>query len=120
MLKFWLYDYNNCGFLKKFLLFTKKKVKNACRVIKKYYLCIVFEAKNCFNIKSKSKMKKLVLMLAVLFSVSLFSCGSSDKAAEATDSAAVVEEVVAVEEVAVVADSVCPDSVCADSAVVAE
>ncbi|MDE6651160.1 MAG: hypothetical protein K2K08_02005 [Paramuribaculum sp.] len=63
-------------------------------------------------------MKKLVLMLAVLFSVSLFSCGSSDKAAEAADSAVVVEEV-AVEEVAVV-DSCCADSTCADSTVVAE
>jgi len=46
-------------------------------------------------------MKKLVLMLAVVFSASLFSCGNSDKAAAATDSvatdtvvAAVVEEVV--------------------------
>ena len=48
-------------------------------------------------------MKKLVLLLAVVFSASLFSCGSSDKKAEAADSA-VVEEV-AVEEVAVVTDS---------------
>ena len=64
-------------------------------------------------------MKKLVLLLAVVFSASLFSCGSSDKKAEAADSA-VVEEV-AVEEV-VVADSVPADSVAApaDSAVVAE
>ncbi len=53
-------------------------------------------------------MKKLVLVVAVAFSASLFSCGSSDKAAEAVDSAAVVEEV-AVEEV-VVADSVPADS----------
>ncbi len=58
-------------------------------------------------------MKKLVLMLAVLFSASLFSCGSSDKAAEATDSV-VAEEAVVVEEVVAV------DSVAADSAVVAE
>ena len=65
-------------------------------------------------------MKKLVLLLAVVFSASLFSCGSSDKAAVAADSAAVVEEV-AVEEV-VVADSVPADSVAApaDSAAVAE
>lgn len=65
-------------------------------------------------------MKKLVLVAAVAFSASLFSCGSSDKAAEAQDSAAVVEEVVA-EEV-VVADSVPADSVAApaDSAAVAE
>ena len=65
-------------------------------------------------------MKKLVLLLAVVFSASLFSCGSSDKAAEAADTAAVVEEV-AVEEV-VVADSVPADSVAApaDSVAVAE
>ena len=35
-------------------------------------------------------MKKLVLFLAVAFSVSLFSCGGSDKKAEATDSTDVV------------------------------
>ncbi len=66
-------------------------------------------------------MKKLVLLLAVVFSTSLFSCGSSDKAAEAADTAAVVEEVVAVEEVAV--DSAAADSVAAPAdttAVVAE
>ncbi len=64
-------------------------------------------------------MKKLVLVAAVAFSASLFSCGSSDKAAEATDTVAAVEETV-VEEVAVV-DSVAPaDSVAADSTVVAE
>lgn len=57
-------------------------------------------------------MKKLVLLLAVVFSASLFSCGSSDKKAEAADSA-VVEEV-AVEEVAVVTDSAAAP---ADSAV---
>ncbi len=48
-------------------------------------------------------MKKLVLLLAVVFSVSLFSCGGSDKkAAEdtvAADTVAVVEETVAVVEV---------------------
>ncbi len=69
-------------------------------------------------------MKKLVLLLAVVFSASLFSCGSSDKKAEAADSA-VVEEV-AVEEVvaATPADStVAPaDSTAApaDSAAVAK
>ena len=61
-------------------------------------------------------MKKLVLLLAVVFSASLFSCGSSDKKAEAADSA-VVEEVA-------VADSVAPaDSAAAvvdSAAVVAE
>lgn len=66
-------------------------------------------------------MKKLVLLLAVVFSASLFSCGSSDKAAEAADTAAVAVEEVAVEEV-VVADSVPADSVAApaDSVAAAE
>lgn len=67
-------------------------------------------------------MKKLVLLLAVVFSASLFSCGSSNKKAEAADSA-VVEEV-AVEEVAVVTDSAAApaDSAAApvDSAAVAQ
>lgn len=67
-------------------------------------------------------MKKLVLLLAVVFSASLFSCGSSDKKAEVADSA-VVEEV-AVEEVAVVTDSAAApaDSAAApvDSAAVAQ
>ncbi len=66
-------------------------------------------------------MKKLVLLLAVVFSASLFSCGSSDKKAEAADSA-VVEEV-AVEEV-VVADTAAADTTAAapadSAAVVAE
>ncbi len=65
-------------------------------------------------------MKKLVLLLAVAFSASLYSCGH--KSAEATDNAAdtaaVVETVV--EEVAVV-DTLAADSVApADSAVVNE
>ena len=56
-------------------------------------------------------MKKLVLLLAVVFSVSMFSCKSSDNAAEAAaaDSVVAVEEVV--EEVVEVADSVPADSV---------
>lgn len=61
-------------------------------------------------------MKKVVLSLAVLFSVAMVSCGGN-KAAEAQDSAEAVVEEVAVEEVAV--DSAAPvDSaaVVADSA----
>lgn len=58
-------------------------------------------------------MKKVVLSLAVLFSVAMVSCGGN-KAAEAQDSAANVVEEVAVEEVVV--DSAAP----ADSAVVAD
>lgn len=56
-------------------------------------------------------MKKLVLVAAVAFSASLFSCGSSDKAAEAaaTDTVVAVEETI-VEEAVV--DTVAP----ADSA----
>ena len=58
-------------------------------------------------------MKKLVLFLAVAFSVSLFSCGGSDKKAEAVDTLdAVVEETTV--EVAV-PDSCCGDSACVDS-----
>ncbi len=58
-------------------------------------------------------MKKLVLLLAVVFSVSLFSCGNGNKAAEAADTVA-AEAPVVVEEVAEVA----VDSVAADTAVV--
>ncbi len=43
-------DYKNCGFLKKFAVSEKKKIKNACSIVNKHYLCNVFEAKNCFNI----------------------------------------------------------------------
>ncbi len=55
-----------------------------------------------------TEMKKLVLLLAVVFSVSLFSCGNAEKAA-ATDSVAVVDTLAAP------ADSACADSVCCDS-----
>lgn len=58
-------------------------------------------------------MKKVVLSLAVLFSVAMVSCGGN-KAAEAQDSdTIVVEETVAVEEVTV--DSPVSDSPVADS-----
>ena len=49
-------------------------------------------------------MKKLVLLLAVVFSASLFSCNKSDKAAEATDS--VVTDTTVVAEVAAAVDTV--------------
>ncbi|MDE6696067.1 MAG: hypothetical protein K2K25_04240 [Muribaculaceae bacterium] len=58
-------------------------------------------------------MKKIVLALAVVFSVALVSCGN--KNAEAEDTAVAVE---AVEEV--VEDTVAPDSVVADTVVAAE
>ena len=68
------------------------------------------------NYLIKKKLKKLVLLLAVVFRVSLFSCGGSDKkAAEdtvAADTAVLVEETV-VEEVV---DSAAADSAVADSA----
>ena len=58
-------------------------------------------------------MKKLVLLLAVVFSVSLFSCGNGEKEAEATNSVVAVEEVVAAE-----VDTVVPvDSAAADTVV---
>jgi hypothetical protein len=61
-------------------------------------------------------MKKLVLLLAVVFSVSLFSCGGSQNAQEeAVDSVAVETE-----EVEVAADSVAADTVAADSVVAVE
>lgn len=59
-------------------------------------------------------MKKLVLMLAVVFSASLFSCGNSDKKAEATDSVAADSvEVLAAEEVVTADTVVAADSVAA-------
>lgn len=58
-------------------------------------------------------MKKLVLVLAVVFSTSLFSCSNSEKAAEAAD-ATPVEEVVE-ETVVETVDSVAPDTVAVDS-----
>lgn len=61
-------------------------------------------------------MKKLVLLLAVVFSVSLFSCGNGEKEAEATDSVVAAEEVVAAEVDTVVApvDSAAADTVVAE------
>jgi len=68
---------------------------------KKHYLCSVFEAKKIvllFNLIFK-KMKKLVLLLAVAFGVSLYSCGSNETAQteEAPVEEVATEEVVAVE-----------------------
>ncbi len=68
-------------------------------------------------------MKKLVLLLAVVFSASMFACKSTDSAAtDAADSAVVVEEAVEVVEAVAPVDSVATDSVAApaDSAVIAE
>ncbi|MDE5656118.1 MAG: hypothetical protein K2I19_03470 [Muribaculaceae bacterium] len=61
-------------------------------------------------------MKKLVLMLAVAFSVSLFSCGNGEanQAADSVDSAATTEVV----EAAVVEETV--DSAADSATVVAE
>ncbi len=64
-------------------------------------------------------MKKLVLLLAVVFSASLFSCGNSNQEAAATDSVA-ADTVVAVDTIAadsvVAADSVATDSVAVEAA----
>ena len=61
-------------------------------------------------------MKKLVLLLAVVFSVSLFSCGNGEKKAEATDSVAADTVVVAAKVDSVVApvDSAAADTVVAE------
>ena len=87
----------------------KKNIIFICQFRNKYYLCIVFEAKNIvllFNLEKK--MKKLVLLLAVVFSVSLFSCGGAATEAAATDSVAADS---------VVADSAAADTVVADTTV---
>lgn len=55
-------------------------------------------------------MKKLVLLLAVVFSVSLFSCGNGQKAEEAADTVEATP-VEVVDEPVVAVDSVAPDSV---------
>ena len=57
-------------------------------------------------------MKKLVLLLAVVFSVSLFSCGNGNKAEEAAYTvAAEVATVVEAAEVEVAVDSAAADTV---------
>lgn len=62
-------------------------------------------------------MKKLVLVLAVAFSASLFSCGNkAENAAEAVDST----EVEAVEETAAVVDTLTNDTVATDTVVAVE
>ncbi len=61
-------------------------------------------------------MKKLVLFLAVAFGAAMVSCGNAEKAAEATDTAAVVEEAV---EVVETVDTVAADTVAADTTAVA-
>ncbi|MDE6352976.1 MAG: hypothetical protein K2K88_07565 [Muribaculaceae bacterium] len=64
-------------------------------------------------------MKKLVLSFAVIAGMALYACGSSDKAAEATDT--VAAEATEVVEEAVAVDSIAPDSVVVEAAeVVAE
>lgn len=66
-------------------------------------------------------MKKLVLMLAVVFSMSFFACGNKEQAAEAENAEATVEEVAApVEEAAVVVDSLNDSTVVVEGAAVAE
>lgn len=58
-------------------------------------------------------MKKLVLLLAVVFSVSLISCGGAAETTAEAEEAAVVEEVVD----SVAADTVGADTVVADTVV---
>lgn len=82
------------------------------------------KANNCFITKSKHKMKKLVLMLAVAFSMSFVACGNKEAAAEAeaTPEVAEVTEVVeaATDSCCAAADSCCADTVVAAAAEVAE
>lgn len=62
-------------------------------------------------------MKKLVLLLAVVFSVSLFSCGNSAKTEQAADSvAADTTAVVEVVDSVVTVDSVAADTAAATPA----
>ena len=60
-------------------------------------------------------MKKLVLLLAVVFSASLFSCGGEKKAEAAADSAAVDTTVVDTTVVDSAADTVAADTAAVDS-----
>ncbi|MDE6452616.1 MAG: hypothetical protein K2L74_05075 [Muribaculaceae bacterium] len=64
-------------------------------------------------------MKKLVLMLAVAFSATMFSCGNAEKAANECDSACCDTVAAVVEEVAVVTDSAATDSNAVDTVVAA-
>jgi len=64
--------------------------------------------KNIVLLLNLEKMKKLVLLLAVVFSVSLFSCGGAK-----TEAAAEVAEVVDTTAV----DTCCADTCCADTVV---
>lgn len=66
-------------------------------------------------------MKKLVLMLAVVFSASLFSCNNSKEEAAATDTVATdTIEVAAKVDTLVVADSAATDTVVTTTVAVAE
>ena len=63
-------------------------------------------------------MKKLVLMLAVAFSMTMFSCGNTEKAADAAEAAqTTVEETVEAAEAAVPVEVVEGDSVVAEGEV---
>lgn len=64
-------------------------------------------------------MKKLVLLFAVVFSVSLFSCGGSTTTT-AVEEAPAVEAVEAVDTTACCDTTVCPDSIAPAAEVVAE
>ena len=62
-------------------------------------------------------MKKLVLLLAVAFSATMFSCGSANKADNACDSPCCDTVVAAEEFVAAVVDTVAADSNAVDTVV---
>lgn len=63
-------------------------------------------------------MKKLVLLLAVAFSASLFSCGNGDKTGNNdSDSVAATDTVAALVEETVTVDSAAVDSAAVDTTV---
>ncbi len=80
------------------------------------FFCITFalflKLKLLFYYLIYKKMKKLVLSIAVIASMSLFACGgSSDKQAEAVDTVAAEEVVAAEEEVVEAVDTLANDTV---------
>lgn len=77
------------------------------------YLCIVFDSKKtCFIILNLRKMKKVVLSLAVLFSVALVACSNKD--ANKADSDTIAADTIEAVDTTV-ADTNAADTTVADS-----
>lgn len=80
------------------------------------YLCCDFQTNNIVLFNLIKKMKKLFLSLAVIASVSLFSCGGN-KAAEAEETQEPEATETVVEEAAVVdSTACCADTTCTEGA----